>query len=419
MFPSKKAIILKELSSNEIFNEIEKLILNPKSLAKLQKENYKEFIFNHAYISNLIDEIRNEFINIKNFNIKKEKVIKIMHITNFNERFDGRLHYNTGRRINNGFIRNGHNVLTLSDRDITHYKKSVRDIKGNNSLQNKIINSFNNFKPDLVVLGHADKVSNNTLEILKDNKDDLKIAQWFLDPLSKYGPDHDLNKKRILNNKELIDASFLTTDPKSLAFDIPNTYIIPNHSDSSFEFWKIIKRIVIMMFFAMSHGVHRGALKSGKEDDREIFINNLIARNKNLKFDVYGMNNAQPIWADQFIKKISNSYMGLNLSRGKPIKYYSSDRIAQLIGNGLLTFIDEKTRLNDFFSNKELVFYKNISDLSEKLNKFKRDKKQGKKIARLGKMKYLKYFNSTLVSEFITSRSLGIKSKKKFIWEKK
>ena len=39
--------------------------------------------------------------------------------------------------------------------------------------------------------------------------------------------------------------------------------------------------------------------------------------------------------------KISNSYMGLNLSRGKPIKYYSSDRIAQLVGNGLLTFIDE------------------------------------------------------------------------------
>ena len=27
---------------------------------------------------------------------------------------------------------------------------------------------------------------------------------------------------------------------------------------------------------------------------------------------------------------------------GKPIKYYSSDRIAQLVGNGLLTFIDEK-----------------------------------------------------------------------------
>ena len=28
------------------------------------------------------------------------------------------------------------------------------------------------------------------------------------------------------------------------------------------------------VFFAMSHGVHRGKLKSGKIDDREIFINN-------------------------------------------------------------------------------------------------------------------------------------------------
>ena len=37
--------------------------------------------------------------------------------------------------------------------------------------------------------------------------------------------------------------------------------------------------------------------------------------------------------------------MALNLSRGAPTKYYSSDRIAQLIGNGLLTFIDKKTKL--------------------------------------------------------------------------
>ena len=112
------------------------------------------------------------------------------------------------------------------------------------------------------------------------------------------------------------------------------------------------------------------------------------------------MNNVQPIWADQFFKKISNSYMGLNLSRGKPIKYYSSDRIAQLIGNGLLTFIDEKTYLNDFFSDKEIIFYKDIDDLSFKLNKYKKDKKLGKKIAENGKKKYLKYFNSSISFRF-------------------
>ena len=47
--------------------------------------------------------------------------------------------------------------------------------------------------------------------------------------------------------------------------------------------------------------------------------------------------------------------MGLNLSRGAPIKYYSSDRITQIIGNGLLTLIDEKTQYKDFFNEKEMV----------------------------------------------------------------
>ena len=65
--------------------------------------------------------------------------------------------------------------------------------------------------------------------------------------------------------------------------------------------------------------------------------------------------------------------MALNLSRGVPKKYYSSNRIASLLGNGLLTFIDEKTKFNHFFDNDELVFYKNIDDLSEKMQKLSYD----------------------------------------------
>ena len=42
------------------------------------------------------------------------------------------------------------------------------------------------------------------------------------------------------------------------------------------------------------------------------------------------MNKAQPIWGDDFLNKISKSSMGLNLSRGSPVKYYSSDRLLNL-----------------------------------------------------------------------------------------
>ena len=82
---------------------------------------------------------------------------KIIHITNVNERFNGRLHYNTGRRINNGFIRNGHNVLTISDRDTVHYQKKLSDFRGQNVLQKKIIEQvtqkiINNYLDQIIKL---------------------------------------------------------------------------------------------------------------------------------------------------------------------------------------------------------------------------------------------------------------------------
>ena len=200
-----------------------------------------------------------------------------MHITNFNYRFDGRLHYNTGRRINNGFVRLGHNVLTVSDRDILHNNKKLNDFGGSKSLQKSIQNNYKNFKPDLIVLGHADNVSIDVLEDFK--KENVMIGQWFLDPLSRYGPDYISNKRRILHKNSLIDTTFLTTDPSSIDFKIKNSFFIPNPCDVSFEILKNYKNDCENdLFFAMSHGVHRGELKKGKWDNREFFVNRLIKK---------------------------------------------------------------------------------------------------------------------------------------------
>ena len=138
----------------------------------------------------------------------------------------------------------------------------------------------------------------------------------------------------------------------------------------------------------------------------------------NIKFDIFGINNVQPIWADQYFKNISNSKMGLNLSRGTPIKYYSSDRITQIVGNGLVCLIDEKTNYRNFFNDNEMIFYNSIKDLSEKIIKISSDEKLRKKIAKNGKIKYMKHFNSDLVSEYIIDKTLGIKSNKKYLWER-
>ena len=109
--------------------------------------------------------------------------------------------------------------------------------------------------------------------------------------------------------------------------------------------------------------------------------------------------------------------MGLNLSQGKPVKFYSSDRFAQLIGNGLLVFIDEKTKINEHLNNKEIVTYKNLKDLAEKIIKYNKNDRIRKIIAKNGRDKYHKYFNSEIIAQFIVSKTLNIKTKK-FYWEK-
>ena len=63
----------------------------------------------------------------------------------------------------------------------------------------------------------------------------------------------------------------------------------------------------------------------------------------NIIFDIYGYKNREPVWAEDFYKVIVNSKMALNLTRGKPLKYLTSNRIASLVANGIMTFIDKKT----------------------------------------------------------------------------
>ena len=416
------AKILENLSVKNLEKNIDVLINNSKIRNKLQNLSIKNFYLTHEFVTKKIDEYRLDKLNFINKFFTKRNLsnLRILHITNFNERLDGRLFFNTGRRINNGFIRLGHSVLGFSDRDIQKYYKSFKDLKGAKTLNDKLKKTCYNYKPDLIMLGHADLISADQIAELKEDYPNARFGQWFLDPLNRKGPDYERNKKRILDKFKVVDSTFLTTSPDVLSFlDKEKSFYIPNPSDKSFEILNNFnKSCNVDVFFALSHGVHRGVLKIGKIDDRVIFIKKLKDITPNVKFDLYGLDKVQPIWADHYFKTISNAKMGLNLSRGQAIKYYSSDRITQIVGNGLVCLIDEKTQYRNFFNDKEMVFYKNLNDLSEKILKLSNDDKTRKLIARKGKEKYMKYFNSNLVAQFIINKSFGINNKNKYLWSK-
>ena len=171
------------------------------------------------------------------------------------------------------------------------------------------------------------------------------------------------------------------------------------------------------LFFAISHGVNFGKLKKNKSDERERFINKLFQISSNIKFNILGIADENPKWNYDFYKELAKCKMALNLSRGKPIKYATSNRIASLVANGIYTFIDKKTKFNDFFDDDEMGFYENEIDLINKVENLKSKEDKIYKYAKNGMRRYFSLFNNKLVTKYIIDRTFNDKNDKKQIWE--
>ena len=172
------------------------------------------------------------------------------------------------------------------------------------------------------------------------------------------------------------------------------------------------------IFYAVSHGVNRGNLKRNKIDERFNFLKFLMSKSSDITYNIFGFNNVQPVWGNKFIKEISKCKFALNLSRGEPIKYYSSNRIASLVANGIPTLIDEKVKFSDFFSNNEMIFYKDVYDLIDKVNYYKKNERKRVQLGFNGKNRYFKIFNNRIVADYIFSKTLGVKPLHDHIWDK-
>ena len=409
-----EAIILKKLDEVDLYRELKKLILNDKNRKFIQKKSRKNIKHKVTKNTKLIDQIRENIFPTYNLNILKNK-LKIINLYNQGQKLNHRLfNISLGKKFTNGFIRNGHDVLEISDRDFIKNSKTfnlLRDSKVN--FQHYLIETCKNYKPDLLFFGHTKNIELGTIDVLKNINKNLIISQWNEDPVM---PSLSYSKQNISNIKlysSVVDHNFISTDPsvikKEIGTDNFHFFFVPvDKNIERFDVFKLNPKKDL--FYAMSHGVNRAVLKKGTEDSRVEFLDKLVKKISKIKYDFYGFANKQPIWGENFNNALVNSKMALNLSRGKPTKYYSSNRIASVVGNGLLTFIDKKVQLGDFFNNNEIIFYENISDLSDKIKFYSTKDKLTQKIAENGKKKYFKLFNEIKVTKYFIDVSLGNKS---------
>ena len=408
-------IILKKLDSNELYIQLKKLITNNKARKKIQVNAFKNIKHLVKDNSKLIDQIRKNILQKFNLTFIRNK-LRIINIYNTGQKLNHRLYnISLGKKFTNGFIRNGHDVLEISDRDFIRQNRNFSlTNNGSAKFQNYLIETFKNYNPDLLFFGHTKNIDEDTINKFRLLNKNLTISQWNEDPIMPSLNYSKTNIVNISNYANLVDHNFITTDPsivKKHNINIKNLHFFFVPVDQNIECFDVYKLSPSKdIFYAMSHGVNRATLKKGKTDTRINFLNSLIKKIDNINYDFYGFENKEPIWGNHFYKALVNSKMGLNLSRGLPTKYYSSNRIASLMGNGLLTFIDRKTEINDFFNNNEIIFYDHISDLSDKIKFYKNNDKLRIKIAKNGKKKYFELFNELKTTKYIIDKSLGNKT---------
>jgi len=313
-----------------------------------------------------------------------------------------------------GLIQNNIKTFNFSDR-FQGYKSLTQ------SLDNKLLSVCDNIKPDLILIGHSNKLSKQTLNILKNKNTNLTLSFWYEDSINSLGPDYESNKKFVENYIDTIDHFFFTTHPKMVeACENKNKYFLPIPCSDQFENLEAYKNKYPLydIFFALSHGVNRGNLKEGKTDEREDVLNFINKNIDGINSNFIGINNREPLWGEDYKKEIFNSKLALNLSRGKPIKYYSSNRIASLTANGIPTLINKKTNYDDFFRKDEMIFYNDeYGDLIEKINFYLKHESERIKIGKKGKKKYYDLFKNTIIADYIISTSLGIKPKYSYKWQ--
>jgi len=408
---SDHCIILKKLDYINLYNEIKKLITYPDLRKDYQTKGFSNVKHITKENSLLIDDIRKSLFFNYRLNFIKNK-LKIINIYNLGQKLNHRLYnISVGKKFTNGFVRNGHDVLEISDRDFIKQNRQLSLSSTNSRFQKYLIETFKNYNPDLLFFGHTNNIKLETLTFIKNQNKNIVISQWNEDPIMKSLKDSKANIQKISHYGNIVDHNFITTHPSVFLKQNKNInnlhfmFIPVDKNIECFDVFNLKPRKDI--FYAMSHGVNRAILKKGKNDSRIYFLNSLIKKINGINYDFYGFENKEPIWGDEFYNALTNSKMGLNLSRGLPTKYYSSNRIASLMGNGLLTFIDKNTQLNDIFNESEIIFYDNLDDLADKILFYKKNDYERKKIAKNGKDKYFKIFNETKISKYIIDKSLG------------
>jgi spore maturation protein CgeB len=286
--------------------------------------------------------------------------MRIIHVANFNIGKYGADLYATDRKISAGLIRCGHFVYDFSYRDVSRNESLFRTTRlGSGKVNRKLIKACDIQCPDLLLLGHSELIEAATLAEIRRRHPAIRIGLWYVDALF-----HRDKTGHVFDRLPFIDVVFATTGGEYLreyGSAATKAAFIPNMVDRAVESHRAFQNSTYEHDFIFCG-------RDAHDPERRGFMADLNREaGRHMRCSFRGCLGNPPVTGCGYLDFLGRSKMALNISRRNDITLYSSDRLAQLVGNGLLTFCPRVPGMELLFGADGLVYFDGFDDLLEKI----------------------------------------------------
>jgi hypothetical protein len=338
--------------------------------------------------------------------------MRIVHAANLQLDKDGAHLWNQDQKIHHGLVRLGHFVYPFSINDRARMLSPTGGKSFGKGRANKaLVKSCLNVHPDLLLLGHAQFITAATLREIRRLLPAIRIGLWYVDAM--WAPE----KIRHLHERvaELDAVCVSTAGPwlEALAVGRCVAGYIPSAVDAGIECHRAYatppdELLHDLLFFGSDQG----------DPGRRNFLTELCRRLEGLRVGLYGCLDRPGIFGWEKEEIIRRSKIALNLSRRTDVPLYSSSRIAELMGNGILTLSPRGAGFEELFAADELVQYDDFDDLVAKTRHFAAADAERTAIARRGRERNHRDYNGTEVARFIVALTMRDESWRQAPWSR-
>jgi hypothetical protein len=285
-------------------------------------------------------------------------------------------------KLTNAAIRAGHFVAEYSDRAVARRASVWAGAgAGPKAARRGFLQMVDEVRPDLVLLHFADHIDPPTLAQARRLAPGVVLVDINIDPL----PDPK-TIQRLERLRGVVDATFVTTaGPGLKRFAGARGFVafMPNPVDPAIETARAFEVDLPLVDLILPVGDDSPRhLGDGRRRPSQI-AGDLGARLANLRLATPGLGSPR-LRGLRYFEALQSARMGWALSRYSDQPWYASDRMAHMLGCGLLTLLDAKSGFRDVYTDDDVVFYQDLEDLSATLANLLGDDARARAMAQKG-----------------------------------